>query len=187
VNPLKQFADALHDLNVPFTVVGSLASSARGVPRATKDVDLVARIGPPHVEKLVSALGSEWYADAEQMQEALVHGRAFNVIHLASGWKVDIFPATSEFHESELRRATIMPLVLENDVIECPVSSAEDVLLAKLRWYLDGGRVSDRQWNDIAGIIGTNPGLDRAYLRRWAGPLGVRDLLEQALSENGTT
>jgi hypothetical protein len=77
VNPLKQFAGVLHDLKVRFTVVGSLASSARGIPRATKDVDLVARINPLQVEKLVSTLGSEWYADAEQMRAALEHGRAF--------------------------------------------------------------------------------------------------------------
>jgi hypothetical protein len=32
--------------------------------------------------------------------------------------------------------------------------------------------------------IGTNPRLDGGYLRLWAGLLGVRALLEKALSEN---
>jgi hypothetical protein len=46
--------------------------------------------------------------------------------------------------------------------------------------------VSDRQWNDILGVLkvqGTN--LDMAYLQRWAAALKVSDLLERALVDAG--
>ena len=49
-----------------------------------------------------------------------------------------------------------------------------------------GGEVSDRQWNDILGVLkvqGTN--LDMAYLQRWATALKVDDLLERALEDAG--
>ena len=49
-----------------------------------------------------------------------------------------------------------------------------------------GGEVSDRQWNDILGVLkvqGTN--LDMAYLQRWAVALKVSDLLERALVDAG--
>ena len=49
-----------------------------------------------------------------------------------------------------------------------------------------GGEVSDRQWNDILGVLkvqGIN--LDMAYLRRWAANLSVTDLLERALVDAG--
>jgi hypothetical protein len=52
--------------------------------------------------------------------------------------------------------------------------------LAKLRWYADGGEVSDRQWNDIIGLITTNPDLDAEYVMQWASQLGVTRLLERA-------
>ena len=65
------------------------------------------------------------------------------------------------------------------------VHPPEHILLQKLRWYENGGGVSDRQWRDIAGIIRTQGrALDRAYLREHAPALGVADLLEQALAGN---
>ncbi len=57
VNPLNPLSAALNSLQLPFVVVGSAASSARGVPRATMDIDLVVRITALHAEKLVAALG----------------------------------------------------------------------------------------------------------------------------------
>ena len=71
-----------------------------------------------------------------------------------------------------------------SESVICPVSTPEDIVLAKLRWYKDGGQVSDRQWSDIGGVIATNPSLDVDYLRLWAGRLQVTDLLEKALTES---
>ena len=62
------------------------------------------------------------------------------------------------------------------------VATPEDILLAKLQWYRDGGEVSERQWSDIAGILAVNPALDREYLEMWAARLGVGDLLIKALA-----
>jgi hypothetical protein len=64
------------------------------------------------------------------------------------------------------------------------VASAEDVLLAKLEWYRRGGEVSERQWTDVVGIVRVGSGaLDVDYLRLWAVPLGVKDLLERVLGQ----
>jgi hypothetical protein len=43
--------------------------------------------------------------------------------------------------------------------------------------------VSDRQWNDIGGIIAVNPDLDLTYLETWAQRLRVSDLLARAMTE----
>jgi len=147
------------------------------------DIDLVVRIGALHAEKFVAALGPGWYADAQQIRQAIQAGRAFNIIHMATAWKIDMFPAQSDFHECEMQRATLEPLTIDGEVVVCPVSTPEDILLAKLRWYKDGGQVSDRQWGDITGIVATNPNLDLEYTRLWAGRLRVTELLAKALSE----
>ena len=63
------------------------------------------------------------------------------------------------------------------------VATAEDILLAKLRWFKDGGQVSERQWIDILDLIATNPAMDLEYARHWAARLGVTDLLGKALAQ----
>ena len=146
------------------------------------NIDLVVRIEALHAEKLVAALGPGWYADAQQIRQAIQAGRAF-VIHIPTGWKIDLFPAQSDFHECEMQRATLEPVTIDGEAVVCPVSAPEDVLLAKLRWYEDGGQVSDRQWGDITGIVATNPDLDLEYTRLWAGRLQVTGLLDRALSQ----
>jgi hypothetical protein len=57
------------------------------------------------------------------------------------------------------------------------VASPEDNALAKLEWYRMGGEVSDRQWNDILGILKVRAhDIELDYLRRWAAELGLSDL-----------
>jgi hypothetical protein len=64
------------------------------------------------------------------------------------------------------------------------LSSAEDAVLAKLEWYRMGGEVSERQWNDLLGILKVQgTALDLPYVRHWAADLQVTDLLERALAE----
>ncbi len=64
------------------------------------------------------------------------------------------------------------------------VKSAEDTVLRKLEWYRIGRGVSDRQWNDILGVLRVQgASLDTDYLEYWAAELEVADLLERARSE----
>jgi len=186
MNPLAVtisiLAVALDRVGISYAIGGSVASSVRGIVRATFDVDIVARITLPQTDQLAAALGPEWYADPLQMRESISTGRAFNLIHIPSGQKIDVFPATEEFHLSQLSRATKVAIPFLADSTEYPVASTEDILLAKLRWYRMGGEVSERQWNDITGLVSINAEMDMRYLRMWALRLRVEDLLAKALS-----
>ena len=179
---LSQLKPVLVRLGIRYIVVGSLASSAHGVYRATADGDLLADLAPGHASVLASALGRDWYADAAMIESAIRARRSFNLIHIPTSQKIDIFPAISGFHTSQMHRATPIAVFQEHPSIELPVASAEDVVLAKLQWYRAGGEISDRQWSDLTGVIATNPDLDLAYTRAWAARLGVEDLLEKALA-----
>lgn len=179
---LSAIASVFAKLQIAYLIGGSLASSARGVVRATIDVDILARISEKDAKAFVRTLGPDWYADPE-MRSSLRAGRSFNVIHRSSGQKFDIFPATSEFHESELERATPVRLGTAGEAF--PIATAEDILAAKLEWYRAGGEVSERQWSDILGIVAANPALDWVYLRSWAGRLRVDHLLARALEQAG--
>jgi hypothetical protein len=180
---LSLLAAAFEQLGIQYLIGGSVASSARGIARATRDIDIVARVGTLQVGRLASALGREWYADPDQMRQAIQAGQAFNIIYIPKSQKIDIFPAVGEFHVAQLKRASKVPLSFLGIQAEYPVASAEDIVLAKLQWYRAGGEVSDRQWNDITGLLATNPDLDFDYVRSWADRLGVHDLLTKALAD----
>lgn len=56
---LFQFIDPLERAGIPYALVGSVASSIYGEPRATNDLDVVIQISPDEAEKLVAAFPEE--------------------------------------------------------------------------------------------------------------------------------
>lgn len=182
---LSRIIAILNELGLPFFAVGSIASSIHGLPRFTRDVDLAVSMTPEEADRLASKAAKEFYVDPEYAASATRAGRPFNLIHLATAAKIDIFPLESTaFHASELARSTSAAWVIPgHEPIELPVASAEDTVLFKLFWYQQGGQVSDRQWGDILGVASRN-NLDWAYMRTWAHSLGVRDLLDRLYSES---
>lgn len=183
---LQELAAALSDLGIPYMVGGSLASAVHGIPRLTNDIDLVAGITSAHVAAFASRLGASFYVDPETIREGLEHNRSFNLIHLASGYKFDIFPAAGiDYLERQIERSKLEEVpIAEGLSVRCPVATAEDTILAKLVWYRLGGEQSDRQWNDVRSIRSVQrERLDRAYMERWAQYLKVDDLLARLFSE----
>lgn len=176
--------EALEALGVPYLIGGSLASAVHGVVRATLDVDLVADLRPEHVARFVQSLGIAFYADLDAIHDAIRRRRSFNLIHLETMFKVDVFiPKQRPFDQVQLTRRT-QQLVATDPERTAYVASAEDIVLVKLEWYQMGGQVSERQWRDVLGVLKVQAGgLDLAYLRRWAIELGVADLLERAMAE----
>ena len=80
----RRLVEVLDSLQIPFFVVGSVASSIYGVARATMDIDLIAGVEQWHIAGLAAELGKEFYADADLMRQSLSAGRAFNLIHYAT-------------------------------------------------------------------------------------------------------
>lgn len=176
--------DALEALGVPYAIGGSLASATHGVMRATMDADLVADLRPDHAEPLARSLEEAFYADVHAMRDAIRHNASFNVIHLETAFKVDIFAAKPRpFDRAQLARRQLHQLSEEPERYAY-VASPEDTILAKLDWYRMGGESSERQWRDVLGVLRVQRGLlDLDYLRRMAGTLDVIDLLDRALHD----
>jgi hypothetical protein len=173
-------------MEISYLIGGSVASSTHGPPRTTMDVDLVADLKPDQIEEFVEALRGDFYADEEMIREALARGRSFNLIHHASAYKFDVFPLSQDAYSrvSFDRRRFTEVRALGNEPIECAVASAEDTMLRKLEWYRAGGETSERQWNDLRGVLRVSGSiLDYDYLRHWAKSLKVDDLLEELLGE----
>lgn len=170
---------ALRDLGVRHYVGGSIASSAHGVARASIDADVVAELRPEHADRLISRLRDGYYVPEARVQEAIGRKASFNVIHLETMLKVDIFVSRDRpFDRRAMERAR--PVSGEGSPA-FPLASAEDTVLAKLEWFRRGGEVWDRQWADILGVLrASGASLDEAYLEEGARELGVLDLLTRA-------
>lgn len=173
-------------LGVPYLIGGSLASTLYGMVRTTQDSDIVAEMKIEHLKPFVTALLDEFYVDGEMIAESIQRHSSFNIIHRESMFKVDVFiPRPRPFLQSQLARANKQTFTLETEM-SAKFASPEDTILSKLEWYRMGGEVSERQWRDVLGVLKTRQGeLELSYLQKWANELGVRDLLERALSESG--
>ena len=174
--------DALQDLDIPYPLGGSYASAIHGIPRQTHDVDLIVDLAPDRIPELVRALRAEFHVDEQAAARAAADRSSFNLVHYASGVKVDLFvKGTSAFDALEFERRLTTRLGQEPGR-EVFVKSAEDTVLRKLLWYRMGGEVSDRQWEDVRGIVAIQgERLDRDYLATWAERLALHDLLERLL------
>jgi hypothetical protein len=104
----------------------------------------------------------------EVIADEVIRGGMFNLIHQASGVKIDIVPlkktefAVSEF--SRRRKVEVLP------GLEVYIASAEDVILKKLDYHREGG--SERHLSDIRGILAETE-VDQAYLQTWIAKLGL--------------
>jgi hypothetical protein len=176
--------DILDDLGIPYVLGGSLASSILGEPRATADVDLAIRIAEEEVAPLVRALESEFYVSEDAALDAVHRRASFNLVHLQTVQKVDIFVLGDGLLDRRQLEGRTRVLVSEAPPRELWVGSAEDQILRKLSWYRAGGEVSDRQWRDVIGILSVQEGrLSIETLRAVAGDLDLSELLERAIAE----
>ena len=113
-------ARVLDELEVRYAVGGSVASSIYGHPRATQDVDLVAALYLRHVDPLVNRLQDTFYIDKGMIEDALARRASFNVVHLGTMFKADIFCATRDpWQQKELERARLERIETSNGTPLC--------------------------------------------------------------------
>jgi hypothetical protein len=172
-------------MKIPYYLGGSMASSAMGLPRTTLDIDIIADVQAFQAGRLADALRGSFYVDQDQIGAAIERRSSFNIIHLESALKVDIFiPKEREYDKEAMDRRRRESLSGEEDAISCYLASPEDIILSKLEWYKSGGLVSGRQWQDVQGVMKVQGReLDQTYLRKWALQLSISELLEKALIE----
>lgn len=183
VAALEPVAAALVRLGVGFYVGGSVASTYHGAIRSTMDVDLVCELRADQVAAFVSAFGPECYISEPAVRDAVERRSCFNVIHLPTAFKVDVFVSRGRpFDVAALGRAAPQPLGGDRS-LAVPIATAEDSIVAKLEWYRLGDEASERQWDDVSRLVALlGDTLDVAHMRRMAESLGVRDLLERLLA-----
>jgi hypothetical protein len=175
IDLLQVAARTLDRLRLPYAVTGSMASITYGEPRYTNDIDIVVALPLNSVAALCREFPEpDFYVSPEAAAEAVRNEGMFNVLHPASGLKVDLIVAKNTlFGRSQLQRGRRIHLNDEpgGDPVFC---SPEDIILSKLEFYREGQ--SDKHVRDITGMLKMTAEMDRAYIETWAARLGVDDL-----------
>lgn len=182
---LKPVVDLFESLNIVYYIGGSVASSAYGIGRTTMDVDLVANVQTQHVPVLIEHLNQAYYIDENMILNAIAWQSSFNLLHLETFLKIDVFILKNEpYHQITLQRKRQDILDAELPEAKFYFLSVEDIILSKLEWYRMGNEVSERQWKDILGVINVQQkNLDIGYLDEWATKLQLTTLLRRAFDE----
>jgi len=182
---LRLLAGTLEQLGIDYLVTGSMATIAYGEPRLTNDLDVVVALPIERVEAFCAAFPEDdFYLSRDAVREAVLHRRQFNIIHFASGLKIDVIvPKADDFEQSRRQRGRSLPVGPD---WRARFASPEDVILRKLQYYQSGG--SEKHLRDIAGVFKIQGSrLDLGYLAEWAARLGVaetwRELLERITTE----
>jgi hypothetical protein len=173
-------------LGIAYYIGGSLASSAFGIARSTLDVDIIAEIRPEQASDIFENLKGEFYVDSEMILNAIQKQSSFNLIHLETLFKVDIFPLKNNPFDQQAFSRRLQKAISGDASDQLFFATPEDIILHKLTWYKAGEGISDRQWDDVLGVLKVQGDqLDMAYLNQWARELGVSELLKKAFDEAG--
>lgn len=117
-----------------------------------------------------------FYAELDAARRAFRERTLFNVIEMASAAKIDLIVRRDRaFSIEEFQRRRPADLAFRAGVASV---SPEDAILSKLEWAPLSGS-SERQLDDVRGILEVTPHLNREYLDRWVDDLGLRALWQR--------
>ena len=157
-----RITSALGETGIAYMLAGSFASAYHGAPRTTQDIDLVIAATADQLRTFVQLLSQDqYYVDLDAALEAGKHQSLFNVVDMATGWKIDLIIRKSRpFSEEEFRRRKLVNLQSS----PLFVASAEDVIVSKLEWAKLAQ--SQRHIEDVAGIFKNAMGFAGSRLSR---------------------
>lgn len=181
---LRDFADRITPLGVPYVVGGSLASGSWGEPRSTYDTDVMVRLEPDQAAALFQALSDRFHLSLEDVRDAIRDARAFNLIHLGIYQKLDVFvQGTGPLDVAQMETRTMRKLEPEASDLY-PVTSAEVMVIRKLDWFRRTGETSERQWRDVLAILRVQKeSLDFEFARSLGLRCELEDLFDRAVSQ----
>jgi hypothetical protein len=165
-------------LQIPYLITGSVAATAYGEPRLTNDIDVVVDLDEAHACPFAAQFPLGEYYLNEAIQEALIRKGQFNIIHPASGLKIEVM--IQRERRSNRAGSGEQGLIHPADSYEARFAAPEDVVTKKMECYREGG--SEKHLRDIAGIMKISAGeIDERYIGEWADRLGLRAVWDAML------
>lgn len=155
--PLESILGCLERQGVPHVLIGGIAVSQLGQPRATADINLLVLLDQDEqLDGLFEAARSCGFA--ARIQDAVPFARRNRVLllhHLASGIPVDLSLGFLPFEREVVERATSRTV----GGLRLPLPAVEDLIILKAVAH------RERDLQDIRMLVATNPELDRGRIR----------------------
>jgi hypothetical protein len=167
--------EALDAAGISYMVVGSLASNIHGIPRSTRDADIVVTLEGPSLQALESHLAAGLTLQPQGAFETVTGTMRYLIELDGSAFVCELFLLSDDAHDRErfARRATVRAFGRA-----VSVATAEDTIITKLRWATDARRAKDR--DDVRNILAVRAEeLDWAYVERWTAAHGTTNLLAE--------
>lgn len=173
-----QVIEAAEAESVDFMTVGAIAAGTYGVPRSTRDVDILVSVQiPGNIERLMKRLSSIVTFDPQVNFDTLTWGaRHVGVSSSSPPYKVELFETFDDpfvISEFDRRIKVFVP------VLDCQtwLPTPEDVIVQKLRW----GRHKDLDdARDVLAVQGPET-LDMPYIKQWCSQHKTLERLQEAL------
>lgn len=175
---LHEVTSRLEEAGIAYMVTGSMALAIYGIPRMTRDIDIVIAVTTEDADKLSALFRDSYYFDDTTLRQEIHRRGMFNVIHQSTIIKVDfIVRKTDAYRIEEFSRRRQLT------VGGCTVwvVAPEDLILSKLFWMRDSA--SEMQYRDILQLLRHFTRLDMTYLHERAEQIGVSTTLEKALRD----
>jgi hypothetical protein len=178
---LRLFIAPLEESGISYFITGSTASIYYGEPRLTLDIDVVIHLSQDEIPKLVALFPEDhYYCPPPEVIQIECHRRShghFNLIHPASGFKADIYPASSDpLHHwafANRRREDV------GDGSKIWLAPPEYVIIRKLEYFREGG--SEKHLEDIGKMLPeVSRELNHAFLENEISVRGLGSMWDRA-------
>lgn len=154
-------------------VTGGFVSNHYGVPRATKDADIVVQLEPVAFAAFARALPPTLHLDQQISFETITGSRRHIITIERTNFRIELFLLGDEEHHQERFRRRVRQFLTDLNM-ETWIPRAEDMIIQKLRWF----RPKDQ--DDLVNIIAVQAeALDWPYIEQWCDRHGTRERLEQ--------
>jgi hypothetical protein len=171
---LKLVGARLDAEGIPYMITGSVAAGHYAQPRMTRDLGFVVDLQPADADRIVRLFSDQFECNVEAIREAITRRALFNLIHTDAIVKVDfVVRKQAPYRLEEFGRRRRVDI----DGQPMWMVTAEDLVLSKLAWASDSR--SELQLRDVRQILSARADFDWSYVDRWAGVLGVGELLRE--------
>ena len=164
---LQKVCRQLDENGIKYMVSGSIALNIYGIPRMTRDIDIVIELSENRIDEFTNLFPNSYF-DKNVIRDEIKRQGMFNIIDHSTGFKIDfmIRKETEYFNFAFQRRKRIKELDTELWVIDI-----DDLIIAKIIWIQQSQ--SEKQMLDIENLL-LNPEKNIDYIKSWCNKLHLQ-------------
>ncbi|MGD9635039.1 MAG: hypothetical protein AB7G28_06135 [Pirellulales bacterium] len=169
----------LNGQNVPYMIVGSLATNFYCVPRSTQDGDFVVQAPLGKLASSISQASGHLQFDRQMGFESVTSTKRIVLHTCEHDFEIELFELSGDEHDqARFARRINVELLGESAWI----ATIEDMIVTKLRWAEAAGREKDVF--DLRNLIAVQQdSIDWPYVESWTDRHGTREVLDRLRRE----